>query len=112
MFEEPIECISLDSTKTINLAELAQCCGMTAAELDELVDYNALIPLDITSAEPAFSAHWVMPLRTVAKLRIDFDLDLFAVAIVLGNLDRIAQLERQVQSLQAQLPPASFHHQP
>jgi chaperone modulatory protein CbpM len=69
------------------------------------VDYSALIPLVRSASERAFSAHWVVPLRTVAKLRVDFDLDLFTVAMVLGNLDRIAQLEQQVLSLQALLPP-------
>ena len=47
------------------------------------------------------SARWVMPLRTVAKMQRDIDLDLFQSAIVLGNLDRIEQPEQQVLSLQA-----------
>jgi chaperone modulatory protein CbpM len=46
----------------------------------------------------------VVPLRTAAKLRQDFDLDLFTVAILLGNLSRIEILQRQVQQLQALLP--------
>jgi len=44
-------------------------------------------------------------LRAASKLRLDFDLDLFTVAILLGNLNRIEVLERQVHSLQALLPP-------
>jgi len=104
MFEVQSEWLSLDTSASISLAELADCCGLTAAELDELVDYNALTPLDGVAPERVFSAHWVVPLRTVAKLRVDFDLDLFTVAMMLGQLDRIAQLEQQVQSLQSQLP--------
>jgi chaperone modulatory protein CbpM len=46
----------------------------------------------------------VAPLRSAAKLRFDFDLDIFTVAIVLGNLNRIELLERQVQSLLALVP--------
>jgi chaperone modulatory protein CbpM len=46
----------------------------------------------------------VVPLRAVAKLRMDFDLDLFTVAILLEKLRQIALLERQVQSLQALVP--------
>lgn len=104
MLEEHSECISLDVDARINLRALAECCGMTTAELDELVAYNALSPLEGTSADRVFSARWVAPLRHVAKLRMDFDLDLFTVAMVLGNLDRIAQLEQQVQALQALVP--------
>jgi chaperone modulatory protein CbpM len=60
----------------------------------------------VSAATPQrlFSAEWVVPLRTAAKLRQDFDLDLFTVVILLGNLCRIEILQRQVQQLQALLP--------
>ncbi|MBT3067524.1 chaperone modulator CbpM [Rhodoferax sp. U11-2br] len=93
-----------DSLETISLAELSHCCGMTEAELDELVEYCALLPVSPATPERVFSAQWVMPLRHAAKLRVDYDLDLFTVAIVLDKLTRIEILERQVHSLQAQLP--------
>ncbi len=104
---------SFDTNETITLSELAQCCGMSAQDLDELVDYSALVPVTCASPERIFSAHWVLPLRSAAKMRFDFDLDLFTVAILLGNLNRIEILERQVQSLLALVPkqlrpPAAF----
>jgi chaperone modulatory protein CbpM len=95
---------SFDTTETITLSELAQCCGMSAQDLDELVDYSALVPVICTAPERIFSAHWVVPLRSAAKLRFDFDLDLFTVAIMLGHLNQIELLERQVQSLLALVP--------
>jgi chaperone modulatory protein CbpM len=95
---------SFDSTETITLSELAQCCGMSPQDLDELVDYKALAPVICSAAERTFSAHWVLPLRSAAKLRFDFDLDLFTVAIVLDKLKQIEILERQVQSLLALVP--------
>lgn len=102
---------SFDTTETITLSELAQCCGMSAQDLDELVDYSALVPVICSAPERIFSAHWVVPLRSAAKLRFDFDLDLFTVAMLLGNLNRIDILERQVQSLLA-LVPAHLRPQP
>ena len=104
MPQDPTEYASLDASSTITLTELAQCCGLSAAELDELVDYNALAPVADSAAERIFSAHWVVPLRTAARMRLDFDLDVFTVAILLGQLIQIELLERQVQSLQALLP--------
>lgn len=101
---EPIEYFNLDTTEVITLTELAGCCGMSAADLNELMDYNALLPLPDTEPDLAFSAHWVVPLRTAAQLRMDFDLDLFTVAILLEKLLQIELLERQVQSLQALVP--------
>jgi chaperone modulatory protein CbpM len=103
MNQASIERFSLDTTEIITLTELAQCCGMSPAELDELVDYNALVPLT-SLPERAFSAHWLTPMRTAAKLRLDFDLDLFTVAILLEKLIQIELLERQVQALQALVP--------
>ena len=94
----------LDASETVTLAELSHCCGMTAGELDELVDYCALVPL-APAAERIFSAHWVVPLRAASKLRRDFDLDVFTVAIVLDHLNRIEILETQVLSLMALLSP-------
>ena len=105
MPQDPIEVFTLDASQTITFSELAQCCGMSEAELDELVDYCALVPVPAANQERSFSAQWVMPLRTASRLRLDFDLDMFTVAILLGHLNRIEILERQVLSLQALLPP-------
>ena len=94
----------LDTRETVTLTEVSHCCGMSEAELDELVEYCALVPLVPAASVRVFSAQWVTPLRNASKLRMDFDLDLFTVAILLDNLTRIEVLERQVHSLQAQLP--------
>ena len=45
MTQKAIEYFILDATETITLRELAECCGMSPAALDELVDYTALVPL-------------------------------------------------------------------
>lgn len=108
MTQAMIDSFSLDPTQVITLTELTECCGLSAAELGELMDYNALLPLPDTAPGFAFSAHWAVPLRTAAKLRMDFDLDLFTVAILLEKLLQIELLERQIQSLQA-LVPAHLH---
>jgi chaperone modulatory protein CbpM len=110
MSEIQMNVFKLDASETITLTELAECCGLSVDELDELMGYNALAPLDIAATERVFSAQWVMPLRTAVKLRVDFDLDLFTVGLMLGHLDRIGQLERQVQSLQAMVSSNAARH--
>lgn len=94
----------LDTRETVSLTELSQCCGLTEADIDELVDYCALQPMTTAEPERTFSAHWVLPLRHAAKMRHDFDLDLLTVAILLDNFNRIEALQRQVRALQALLP--------
>lgn len=98
-----------DSRDTMDLAELAQACGWAATELEELMEFGALVPLPEFAEGRIFSADCVAPLRAAGKLRLDFDLDLFTVALLLGYLSRIAVLERRLKSLQAQLP---IHAQP
>jgi chaperone modulatory protein CbpM len=104
MNQDQVEYTWLDGRETITLTELSHCCAMSVTELEELVDYCALVPLVAGAPERIFSAEWVIPLRAADKLRLDFDLDLFTVAILLGNLNRIEMLERQVQQLLALLP--------
>jgi chaperone modulatory protein CbpM len=99
-----VEVAWLDARETVTLAELSRVCGLNASELEELQEYGALQPLDAAAAERHFSSECVGPLRHAARLRRDFDLDLFAVALLLDYLHRIDALERQVKSLQAHLP--------
>jgi chaperone modulatory protein CbpM len=102
-----VEWVWLDASDSLSLAELADCCGLSEPELEELVDYCALMPAPAspppTTTLRVFSAGWITPLREVSKMRLDFDLDMFTVAIVLSKLGRIEALEREVRALQAQL---------
>ena len=110
MVQRQAEWMWLDATETVTISELSRCCGMSTLELDELVDYNALPPLaPVPTQSPLmfermFSAEWVTPLREVGKMRQDYDLDLFTVAMLLSHLNRIEVLERKVRALEAHLP--------
>ena len=99
-----VEWVWLDASETMTLVELSSCCGIGEEDLQELVEYSALVPLQPATQPPSFSAEWVTPLRTAGKLRSDFDLELFTVALLLGHLNRIETLERQVKSLQSLVP--------
>lgn len=101
MHPPPSEVLWLDSRETVSVAELCRVCGVSADELDELVEYGALEPVHSDEQGRMFSAVCVVPLRKVCRLRIDFDLDVFTAAVLLGYLHRIDELERQVRSLQA-----------
>lgn len=98
----------LQAGETVTQAELARMCGLSAAELDELVEYGALVSVSADPAGPAFAADCVGPLRTASRLRADFELDLFTVGLLLGYLHRIEDLERELKTLRAQLP--AHHH--
>lgn len=110
MATERAELAWLDARETITVTELSRVCALSAEELGELVEYGALVPLTVVPQEPSFSAEWVMPLRAAGKLRRDYDLDLFAVAILLDYLHRIEDLESRLRSLQALAPAGAQAH--
>jgi hypothetical protein len=98
-----IELLWLDERDTVTLSELARVCGLAEQELHELVEYGAVAPVE-SGADPVFSAACVPGMRAAGRLRRDFDLDLFAIAMLLEHLDRIETLERRIAALEAELP--------
>lgn len=95
-----------DTTDTVGLADLALACAMRCEDVQELIEFGALMPLNSTDKEPVFSISCMAPLRTAEKVRSDYDLDLFVVVIVLDYLRRIEQLESQLSRLEASTRPA------
>lgn len=94
----------LDERETVTVTELSRVCALSVADLQELIDYGALETPREVRQQRVFSARCVMPLRQAARLRNDLDLDLYAVAVLLGCLERIDALEHELRSLQARLP--------
>ncbi|HEY0822785.1 MAG TPA: chaperone modulator CbpM [Ramlibacter sp.] len=95
----------LDAHRRIDQAELAHMCSLTVTEVDELVEYGALVPLAAEGGSTRqFSAACVGPLREAVRLRGHYDLDVFTVSLLLGYLQRIEHLEHQLRTLQAHVP--------
>ena len=103
---ETLDWTWLDAQRQVEQSELEHMCSLTSAEIDELVDYGALVPVITESTTVRqFSGSCVAPLREATRLRADYDLDLFTVSLLFGYLQRIADLEQQLRALQAHLPP-------
>ena len=91
----------LDNAEPLDLHELARLSGLQVEELEELLDYGALTPLEPADDMLLFPLHCVTSLRSAASLRRAYDLDLFAMVVLLDQLRRIESLEQQLQALQA-----------
>jgi chaperone modulatory protein CbpM len=94
----------LDERDTVTLIELSECSGLTETELRELVDLGALEPLDPSSSAWSFGAQCIVAARVASRLRDDLELDTPGVAVVLSLLERLRELEAQVQGMRARLP--------
>lgn len=101
---ELTEAVWLDERLEFSLAELAELSGLSVEELQQLVEYEALTPVDSHAAIPTFKAQCLVSARVACRLRDDFDLDAGGLALALALLDRIRDLEAQLHSLRCQLP--------
>lgn len=98
------ESLWLDGLHTVDLPELGRICGLSGDEILELMEYGALTPLNAQPQPLVFSTSCIVPLRQAASIRSDFDLDIFTVAVLLGYINRITELEMQLHALHAQGP--------
>jgi chaperone modulatory protein CbpM len=97
MIVDLTDVIWLDEQHQVSFDELEKLSGLTRAELNELMENGALIP---ASSEPlTFSSSYIVSVRTVRRLREDFELDLNAISLSLILLDRIRDLELQIKVL-------------
>ena len=101
---ELTETLWLDERGSVTLVELSECSGLTESELRELVDMGALEPLDIDAAQLSFGSRCIVAARAACRLRDDFELDTSGLAVALSLLDRVRELEAELQRMRARLP--------
>jgi chaperone modulatory protein CbpM len=101
---ELTEAVWLDERGSITLLELAECSGLTEAELRDLVELGALEPLKAEAPDWEFGADCIVAARAACRLRNDFELDTHGLALVLSLLDRVRDLENELKRLHARLP--------
>ena len=105
---ELTEVLWMDQYQELSLADLAKLSGLSEAELSELVDCGAIVPVNTDSAEWIFDAGCLVVAKTACRLRNDFELDTQGLAVALTLLARIHNLETQLHDLRAQLPGRIF----
>jgi chaperone modulatory protein CbpM len=101
---ELTEAVWLDERGIVTLVELAECSGLSEAELRDLVDLGALEPLNPDSSDWSFGAQCIVAARAASRLRSDFELDTQSLAVVLSLLERVQELEMELQRVHARLP--------
>ncbi len=87
-----------------SLTELVELSGSSAEELRELVEYGAITPVNPDAPQWVFPGKCLPTVRAASRLRVSFELEPHGMALVISLLERIHDLEDQVDSLRAQLP--------
>lgn len=113
---EPADAQWLHEHAEVSFEELSEFSGLPPELLQELVEYGALVPvdpqipieaqarIDVQSTRWRFTADCILNVRTVSRLREDFELDANALSVALTLVERIHGLEAQLRDLQTQLP--------
>jgi chaperone modulatory protein CbpM len=103
---EHTEALWLDQSGSMTLIELSDYSGLSEAELRELIELGVFQPLAQDSGTARFHAECLSAARLACRLRDDLELDPHGVALVLELLERVHELEAEVQALRATLPRA------
>jgi hypothetical protein len=101
---EPANAVWLSEDNEFSLTELVELSGVSESELRDLVELGAVTPLDPEASLWLFNGKCLLAVRTAHRLRLSFDLEPHAIALVVSLLDRIHGLEAQIGSLRAQQP--------
>jgi chaperone modulatory protein CbpM len=98
---ETVEALYFDERGEISFSQLIELSGLPESDLRELVEYGALAPVDPQAPSWTFSARSTLLARTASRLRHDLELDLHALSVVLGFIERIDALEDELRALRA-----------
>jgi chaperone modulatory protein CbpM len=90
------ESLFLDEQHEITFNELAELSGLSPEELYQLVDSGVLIPINPEAAIWHFNSHYVVSIRSLCRLKQDFELESNSLALMLAFLERIRILEHQL----------------
>lgn len=93
----------LDDTRQITFFELQRASGLSAEEIDELVEVGVFEHSFGDRQTWAFSARCISQARTALRLRNDFELNTEGIALALTYLDRIHALEARLREVECQL---------
>ena len=88
----------------VSFGEIVAASGLSADELDELIELGMCEPCRQEGGERFFPASAIDLARAARRLRVDFELPLAGVALVLAYRDRIRELEERLRQLECQLP--------
>jgi chaperone modulatory protein CbpM len=90
--------------QVLSLPELAEMSHLPQGVLDELLDSGAIAPIEPAASEPRFGEPALRAARLANRLRADFELETHALAVILGLLDRVEDLQAQLLALRARQP--------
>lgn len=104
MNAERIDAIVIEEHRSLSISELGERWGVNIAQLQDLLETGVIEPSTIRSGHGRFTLESAAFVRTACRLQQELELDAHAVGVVLGLLERVRALERELQALRARQP--------
>jgi chaperone modulatory protein CbpM len=92
------ESIWLNDIDVCSAEQLAEASGLAIEEVTDLIECGVIVPIDQNEQPKQFCLHTITTVKTARRLRDDFQLDRYGVALALTLLRRIDELEGRIQA--------------
>ena len=97
------DAVWLDETGVCRIEQLAEISGLSIAEIEDLIGNGLIVPAEQPDEPRVFQLRYVVTVQRARRLRDDFQLDRHGLALALTLLERVAELEAEVEALRAKL---------
>jgi chaperone modulatory protein CbpM len=99
-----VDVVWLNDAEVCSLSELAELSGLSPTEIDHLLESGAITAAGGAPDRPAVAISTVTLARTARRLRDDFELAPSGLCVAMNLLQRIRELERQLDEAYARHP--------
>ncbi len=102
--EISLDLVWLGVGQFVDSNDIETLTGATQSEIQELIDYDVLVPANLQNTPWQFSADCIFVVNQACRLRHEMHLEAHELAITLALLDRIRRLEAALALATAQQP--------
>jgi chaperone modulatory protein CbpM len=92
------ESIWLNDAEACSAEQLADASGLAIDEVIDLIECGIIEPVNKSAEPQEFRLRTIATVKTARRLRDDFQLDRYGVALALTLLQRIDELESRIQA--------------
>lgn len=93
------ESVWLNDIHVCRIEHLAEASGLSIDEIEDLVEHGVIRPVAENAASYDFQLRDIVTARMARRVRDDFELDRNGVSLSLRLLQRIAELENELNAL-------------
>ena len=93
------ESVWLNDAHVCRIEHLAEASGLSIGEIEDLVEHGVIVPVADNVLPYDFQLRDIVTARMARRVRDDFELDRNGVSLSLRLLQRIAELENELNAL-------------